>query len=358
MTVMMHSSFLPPLRRSLLLLAAASLIAAAGCSTAATPEKQPATSAPTAAPSAVPEVVAELNMQAPTGISITAPYYKLIADNALQGKVQNVKLTPWNNPDELRARISSGQVQISAVPSYVGANFYNKGAKVQLLNVIVWGNLYLLGPAGETTTWESLKGKSVYVPFKGDMPDLLFQYMLKKNNLTPQKDVQIQYAAAPAEIVGLLAAGKADYAVLPEHVASLAISKMSKTEKPVKKAFLFQEEWKKATGKPARFPQAGTVISADFAKKHPEIVATIQSNLKKSVDWINANPKEASVFLEKNADGLQPAFIEGLIPSLHLSFMTAQEAKEELNYFYGELMSLSPEIIGGKLPDDGFYYAP
>ena len=28
-----------------------------------------------------------------------------------------------------------------------------------------------------------------------------------------------------------------------------------------------------------------------------------------------------------------------------------------LNRFYGRLSELSPEVVGGKLPDDAFYYA-
>lgn len=181
------------------------------------------------------ERLANLTIQAPMGISIAAPIYKVLEDNELHSLVEEVTFLPWKNPDELRSRIISGQAQVSAVPTNVGANLYNKGMDVQLINTLVWGILYMIGPDGEEVTFEDLKGKTIHVPFRGDMPDLVFQYLLQKNNIDVSKDLNIEYIGTPQEVVQLLAAGKAEYAILPEHTATLAVTKAKNEGKNLKK---------------------------------------------------------------------------------------------------------------------------
>lgn len=299
-----------------------------------------------------------LTIQAPVGISLSSPIYKMIEDKSLSPFVENVEYKPWKTPDELRARISSGQAEVSAVPTYVGANLYNRGMDVKLINTLIWGILYMIGPDGEAVSWDSLRGQTVHVPFKGDMPDLVFRYLLKKNNLDPTKDVKIEYVSAPQELVGLLVAGKAKYAILPEHMATMSVMQGNKAGKKLGKVMSLQAEWAKATGKSPRIPQAGILVSGELIAKHPELVAELQKQFEQSVQFLNEKPKDAAAMIAKYQDGLTPPIIESVIPSLNLQFVSAKDAKEELEFFFTELSTLSPEIIGGKLPDAGFYYAP
>lgn len=293
-----------------------------------------------------------LALQGPLGITISAPIYNILEQKGLDAYAEEVVYTPWKSPDELRARISSGQADISAVPTYVGSNLYNRGVDVKLLNTLVWGILYIVGPEDETAGWESLRGQTVHVPLKGDMPDLVFRYLLSKNQIDPEKDIKIEYVSGTQELVGLMAAGKAKYAVIPEHLATMAVQKVEGTAKIMS----LQEEWAKATGKPARIPQAGILVSGELVKNQPELVESLQKQFQESVSYLNEQPGEAAEMIAKYQEGLTPAFIESLIPSLNLEFVSAKDAKEELEFFFTELSSLSPDIIGGKLPDDAFYY--
>ncbi|MGC5324698.1 ABC transporter substrate-binding protein [Brevibacillus sp. SYSU BS000544] len=336
--------------------------ALAGCSTpSAAPTKAPeATQAPATVPAqeAAKEVqkLANVTIQAPMGISIAAPIYQVVDENQMTDFTEKITFKPWKTPDELRARISGGQAEVSAVPTYVGANLYNKGMDVKLINTLIWGNLYVIGPDGEKVTWESLKGKTIHVPFKGDMPDLVFRYLLKKSNVDPSKDVKIEYVSAPQELMQLLIAGKATYAVLPEHVASLSVIKGNKEGKKLAKVMNLQNEWAKATGKEARIPQAGILVSGELIKKNPEFVEALQKQIEKSVEYLTTQPAEASTMVAKYQEGMDAKVIEKLIPSLGLKFVRAKDAKQELEFFFTELSTISPEIIGGKLPDEGFYY--
>lgn len=329
-----------------------------GCSNQkpATQANQPAQQTEAKEESKQKDKLAELMIQAPMGISIAAPIYKIVEENSLQDYTEKINFSPWKTPDELRARISSGQAQVSAVPTYVGANLYNRGMDVKLINTLIWGILYVVGPDGEKVSWESLKGKTIHVPFKGDMPDLVFQYLLKKNNVDPVKDVNIEYVSAPQELVQLLVAGKASYAVIPEHVATLSVLKGKKEGKNLAKVMNLQEEWAKATGKKPRIPQAGILVSGKLIEQHPELVEALQDRFKESVSFLNEKPDQAAGIIAKYQEGLEQKFIQNVIPSLNLQYVPANLAKEELEFFFNELSTLSPEIIGGKLPDEGFYY--
>lgn len=40
-------------------------------------------------------------------------------------------------------------------------------------------------------SWDDLKGKDVLGGRKGGMPEMVFEYILKKNGINPQKDLSI-----------------------------------------------------------------------------------------------------------------------------------------------------------------------
>ena len=48
---------------------------------------------------------------------------------------------------------------------------------------------------------------------------------------------------------------------------------------------------------------------------------------------------------------------EKAIPYCGITFLYAQEEKTGLNNFYKILFDSNPASIGGKLPDDAFYFA-
>lgn len=97
-------------------------------------------------------------------------------------------------------------------------------------------------------------------------------------------------------------------------------------------------------------------MNRSLIQSNPEIVKILQEQLKDNIQKINDNPEKAAQTIVKYQDGLEEDFIVNLLPDLNLTFVDAQKAKEELEFFYTELAKLSPDIIGGKLPDEGFYY--
>ena len=56
--------------------------------------------------------------------------------------------------------------------------------------------------------------------------------------------------------------------------------------------------------------------------------------------------------------GLKAAPMTESLKNITWEFTPAAQARPSLEAFYQALSEISPEVIGGKLPDDGFYYTP
>lgn len=256
------------------------------------------------------------------------------------------------SPDILVARLLSKEVDFAALPTNVAAKLYNKGAGYDLAAVNIWGVLYVMTQEEDIKDWQDLKGKTVNSVAKGSTPDVVFRYLLEKNGLDPEVDVTLDYTLGHVELAQSMAAGKVNIGVLPEpFVTTLGM----KNEK-AKIALNLQDEWKKALGTETSYPQTCIVVREEFAQAHPEAVARFLEELEKSIDWVNAHEAEAGVLVEKHEIGMTAKMAEAAIPRCNLRFEDAQQAKDVVDEYLNVLFDYSPKDVGGKLPDENFYY--
>lgn len=315
---------------------------------------RPAQQAAEPDPTPAAEPLTQLAMQAPA-----APPSILLAHLATQERltqqVPEISFEAFSTLDQLRADMVKNAVQVAAVPTYVAANLYQKGVPVQLLNVTVWGHLSLLTANPDINGWEDLKGKTVYIPFKGDSPDLIFQIIAREAGIQ-DGEIELAYVSAAPEALQMLLAGKADAAVLPEPVASAAILQGKQNGVPVRELYELRQEWGRVTGREPLIPQIGTIAVSELIEQHPEVIDAIQTGLQESVTWIQENPADAAKLGEPYLNGLKAPVIQSSLGRTPFQFVSAADAREEIEFFFSKLAELSPEIIGGGLPDDGFYY--
>lgn len=66
----------------------------------------------------------------------------------------------------------------------MAANLYNRGVPLQLLNVSVWGMLALVSRTPGRHTLADFKGEEIAMPFRADMPDILFQLLARAQGWT------------------------------------------------------------------------------------------------------------------------------------------------------------------------------
>lgn len=335
---------------------AAALIAVSACGSGSSGAETPTDPTPTSTSQQGGAVLETLRIRHPQQFAFAAPF-TLISDNGPLGDyTKTLDIDVWASPDVLRGMLTSGQTDITAVPTYVGANLYNKDVDVQMVAVVVWGLLHVIGPEGTEASWESLRGQTIMLPFQNDMPDLVFQYLARANGLVIGTDVQVEYYAQPTEVVARLASDQGSWAVMPDHTATLAINKAIKEGVNLMRVLDLQQEWGSATGTEPRIPQAGIVAQSAFAQQHPDLIAALLDDLTEAVSVVNA-ADEDTVALLAEANDLPAPVVADVIPRLNLDVVPADDARAELEAFYTELAELSPDIIGGQLPDDGFYLA-
>ena len=111
----------------------------------------------------------------------------------------------------------------------------------------------------------------------------------------------------------------------------------------------------KATGRKPRIPQAGTLALTSLIEQYPEVIQAVQAELKNATSWAIENQAEAAQLGAKYL-GLKAPVIERSLAKTLLEMVTAVEAKKDLEFWFSRLMEKNPKLLGGKLPNAGFYY--
>jgi NitT/TauT family transport system substrate-binding protein len=283
----------------------------------------------------------------------------MVATGLLDAVADKIELRVWDNPDQLRALIAGGQVDFSAVPSHVAANLYNKGVPLRLLNISVWGVLWIVSSDPGVKTLADLKDEELLLTYRKELPDLVLTSLATRQGLDPVRDFKLRYLpnfpAAAQEVIS----GRAKHAMLAEPIASAALlrSARMKGKAPLlHRAVDIQEEWGRVHQTEPRMAEAG-ICAMPRIVGHPEVVKAFQRAYGTAIEWCRAHPEKAARIVNRYIPGIKPGPVASALKNTRLRFVTARDARPELVQFYTILMSLDPAKIGGKLPDDDFYWA-
>ena len=254
------------------------------------------------------------------------------------------------SPDLMASKLISGETDIAVVSSNLAIKIYNKGIDYKYAASSVWGILYVLS-SEDLKGWEDLKGKEINMIGRGLTPDIVLRKLLKANGLIPDKDVKFKYINESTELAQLFISGKSTLTIMPEPM----VSKILLKKKNTKVILDLQKEWGKISKDNGSYPQAGLIIKNDLITKHPNIVEEFLNEYKESIVWLNKNPSKAGEYSEELKMGLNSKIVEKAITRSNITYKNADESKEALEGYYKILYEFSPELIGGKLPDENFY---
>ncbi|TCO78655.1 ABC transporter substrate-binding protein [Marinisporobacter balticus] len=294
------------------------------------------------------EFVKIVGLKGPTSIGMI----KMFEEKPFLGENLDSSYEIAGSPDILVSKLLSKEVDFAALPTNVAAKLYNKEAGYEMAAINTWGVLYVMTQGETIKTWEDLKGKKINAIAKGSTPDVAFRYLLEKNGLDPEKDVTLDYTFNHVELAQAMIAGKVNIAVLPEPFVTM----VSMKNKEATVAMNIQEEWENALGENAAIAQGCLVVRKDFAQKHPDAVKNFLDEYEKSINWVNENKEEAGKLIEKHGIGMKAKIAELAIPRCNIAFKDAQNAKETVQKYLKVLYDFSPKDVGGKLPDENFYY--
>lgn len=285
-----------------------------------------------------------------------------LIENAKAGTTAlDYKFTVETNAANVQAALLNGTADIAALPTNAASALYNK-AKAQssenagfvLLALNTRGVLYLVANTAKVTapaTLADLAGKTVYCPAQN--PAFVTKALLDKAQ-TANVTLDSTTYAEPAALRDAVASGLVDYAVLPEPMVTIAISKAKQANAGVTltAALDLTAEWKTAFGTDS-LVQGCIVARKAFVDAHPEEVKKFLEEYEASINYVIENPKEASEKIAASGVFAQAAVAEKAIPKCNLCFITGADMKSAMSAF---LAALPVASIGGAMPADDFYY--
>lgn len=294
----------------------------------------------------IPTNVTIAGLKGPTSIGMI----KMIEEKALNSESYKVDYVTEGAPDALTGKIINGDIQISSLPINLASVLYNKtGGKIQLMAVNTIGNLYIIG-TDEISNITDLENKTLGMSAKGSTPDFAMNYILKQNNLDGK--VELDYAADHATLAQTVISEDTNVALMPQPFVTQTMLKNNN----VKMLLDLNEVWKSASSDSSELYTGCIVINKEFAENNKEFVSEFLKQYEASVKWVLENPKDASVLVEKNEIMPSAALVEKAIPYCGITYVPSQDVKLGLNNFYKILFDSNPASIGGKLPDDSFYF--
>jgi len=288
-------------------------------------------------------------LKGPTAIGMV----KLMDSAAKEETLNNYSFTLAGAPDEIVGKIIQGDFDIAAVPTNLSATLFNKtGGKVKLAALNTMGVLYIVENGDTIHSMADLKGKTIYATGKGSTPEFALNYLLEKNGLT--SDTAVEYKAEHTELASMLAAGQADIALLPQPFVTSVLMQNEK----VRVALDLTKEWETATDAASGLTMGCIVIQQKFIDEHPEAVASFLEEYKVSTAFVTdpANIDAAADLVVAQGIIAKAPIAKKAIPECNIVFKSGEEMKTIASGFLQVLFDATPQSVGGKLPDENFYY--
>lgn len=225
-----------------------------------------------------------------------APQYAAIELGYFKDEGIDLALVNGLGADKTMTAVLSGDADIGFMGPEATVYVYNEGKEDYVVNFAQLtqraGNFLVTKDKNETFTWDNLKGKTVVGGRAGGMPEMVFEYILKKNGLDPKSDLSIVQNIDFGLTAQAFAAGTGDYTIEFEPAAT-ALEK-------------------EGTGKVAaslgvesgKVPYTAYSAKKSYIEKHPEVIQKFTNAVQKGLDYVNSHKPE------EIAKTIQPQFKE------------------------------------------------
>lgn len=254
-------------------------------------------------------------------------------------------------PDLLVAEVLKEGADMAIVPSNLAAQAFNKDLSYQVIGTSTWGSMYLTSTQ-DIKTFEDLKGKEIYTFGKGLTPDLVLRYILSKNSIDADEDLNITYLNSASEMGPAFLGGKTNLAVLPEPLLSVVTTKKD----DAKIIFDLNEEWSKASGVEKGFPQSSLIIKSDLIENNREFVEKFIKEYEDSRKWAIENPEELGEYAEELEISVEKEIIKKGIRWTNPDDFKIEDSIVEYETYYKAILDFEPKFIGGKMPSEELYF--
>lgn len=284
----------------------------------------------------------------PTGIGAV----NLMEADELGSAKGDYEFTVVAAPTEIVAKISNKEADIAAVATNMAATIYNRtNGGVTVLAVNTLGVLNVLTNGTEITSLADLKGKKVYSTGQGANPEYVIDYLLTKNGVNPDTDLDLQFKAEGTELVTIWATEPDAVIIAPQPVATSILNKYQGS----KLAIDLTDEWDKV-GDGSALMMGCVIVRNEFLQDHPATVKLFLEEYEESIKKTNSDVEGTATLCEKFGIVAKAALAKRAIPASNVCFVTGSDMKTKLSGYLAVLFAADKTAIGGKLPQDNFYY--
>ncbi len=225
-----------------------------------------------------------------------APQYVAIENGYFEEEGIQIDLVNGAGADNVMTAVLSGEADIGFMGSEASIYVYNEGSGEKIVNFAQLtqraGNFLVAREKEEDFTWENLKGKTVLAGRKGGMPQMVFEYILKKNNIDSGKDLTMVQNIDFGLTAEAFASGQGDYSVEFEPFAA----SLEKEGKGAVVASLGVDS--------GNVPYTAYSAKESYIGEQGEIIQKFTNALQKGMDYVSSHsPAEI-------AKVIQPQFAE------------------------------------------------
>lgn len=213
-----------------------------------------------------------------------APMYVAIEEGYFADEGIDLELVCGFGADKVMTAVLSGEADVGFMGSEASIYTYNEGATDYVVNFAQLtqraGNFLVGREDVSDFTWEDLKGTTVLGGRKGGMPQMVFEYILKQNNIDPEKDLEINQNIDFGSTAAAFSEGQGDYSVEFEpHATSL-----EKAGKGYVIASLGEDS--------GYVPYTAFCAKGSYIEENPDVIQSFTNALQKGMDYVQSHTPE------------------------------------------------------------------
>jgi NitT/TauT family transport system substrate-binding protein len=207
-----------------------------------------------------------------------------------------VNLVNGLGADKTMTALLSGDCDIGFMGAEASIYVYNEGAEDYVVNFAQLtqraGNFLVSRDLAEDFKWANVKGKTVIGGRAGGMPQMVFEYILKKQGIDPKKDLTIIQNIDFGLTSQAFSSGQADYTIEFEPAATaLELEGIGKVA-----ASLGVESGK--------VPYTSFSVKKSYLEKNEDVIQSFTNAVQKGIDYVATHTPE------EIAEVIQPQFAE------------------------------------------------